>query len=74
MLENYGLRGNQLIKRIEGCIDGKNSKALKFIELLLNHEMVINLDKYEDQGVKVTTHTYDVLKISYEEIKEILVA
>lgn len=47
----------------------KNSKALKFIELLLNHEMVINLDKYEDQGVKVTTHTYDVLKISYEEIK-----
>lgn len=47
----------------------KNSKALKFIELLLNHEMVINLDKYEDQGVKVTTHTYDVLKISYDEIK-----
>lgn len=23
LLENYGLRGNQLIKRIEGCIDGK---------------------------------------------------
>lgn len=47
----------------------KNSDALKFIKLLLNHEMVLDLDHHDDQGVKVTTHTYDVLKISFEEIR-----
>lgn len=47
----------------------KNSNALKFIKLLLNHEMVLDLDHHDDQGVKVTTHTYDVLKISFEEIR-----
>ncbi|MBC2856082.1 MAG: HD domain-containing protein [Cetobacterium sp.] len=46
-----------------------NNKALKFIETLLDHEMILDLDMYEDQGVKVTTHTYDVLKISFDEIK-----
>ncbi|WP_297405872.1 HD domain-containing protein [uncultured Cetobacterium sp.] len=47
----------------------KNSNVLKFVRLLLEHEMVKDLDHYDDQGVKVTTHTYDVLKISYEEIR-----
>lgn len=47
----------------------KNSEAIKFIKLLLKHEMILDLDKQDDQGVKVTTHTYDVLKISFEEIK-----
>lgn len=47
----------------------KNTNALKFIELLLDHEMVLELDNHDDQGVKVTTHTYDVLKISYEELR-----
>ncbi|MGL5949927.1 MAG: phosphohydrolase [Cetobacterium sp.] len=47
----------------------KNEKAIKFIEELLDHETVKDLENYEDQGVKVSTHTYDVLKISFEEVK-----
>ncbi|MGL4308332.1 HD domain-containing protein [Cetobacterium sp. SF1] len=47
----------------------KNSNALKFIDTLLDHEMILDLENYDDQGVKVTTHTYDVLKISSDEIK-----
>lgn len=47
----------------------KNSKALNFIQLLLDHELVLNLDNFDDQGVKVTTHTYDVLKLSFEELR-----
>lgn len=47
----------------------KNSHALEFINLLLDHELVLNLQEFDDQGVKVTTHTYDVLKISFDEIR-----
>ena len=47
----------------------KNEKAVKFIEELLNHESVKDLENYDDQGVKVSAHTYDVLKISFEEVK-----
>ncbi|MCJ8342083.1 MAG: HD domain-containing protein [Cetobacterium sp.] len=47
----------------------KNSNALKFIDILLDNEKVLDLESYDDQGVKVTTHTYDVLKISSDEIK-----
>lgn len=47
----------------------KNSHALEFINLLLDHELVLGLEEFDDQGVKVTTHTYDVLKISFEEIR-----
>lgn len=47
-----------------------NQKVLKFIKTLINTREVNELEKYEDQGVKVTAHTYDVLKISIEEIKK----
>lgn len=47
----------------------KNKKALEFIETLLNVEMVEDLELFDDQGVKVSTHTYDVLKISIDELK-----
>ncbi|MDU1911656.1 HD domain-containing protein [Fusobacterium sp.] len=47
----------------------KNKKALEFIENLLELEMVKDLELFDDQGVKVSTHTYDVLKISIDELK-----
>lgn len=50
-------------------MQGKNKKALEFIETLLNVEMVEDLELFDDQGVKVSTHTYDVLKISIDELK-----
>lgn len=46
-----------------------NQKALEFINLLVNDEKVKELENYDDQGVKVSTHTYDVLKVSIDEIK-----
>ncbi|MFK4785425.1 HD domain-containing protein [Fusobacterium sp. MFO224] len=46
-----------------------NQKVLKFIKTLINTEEVNELEKYDDQGVKVTAHTYDVLKISMDEVK-----
>lgn len=57
------MRGENLIKRIEEKIDaGKNRRALGFITSLLELEMVQDLELFDDQGVKVSTHTYDVLK------------
>ena len=50
-------------------MQGKNKKALEFIETLLNVEMVEDLELFDDQGVKVSTNTYDVLKISIDELK-----
>ncbi|WP_294704483.1 HD domain-containing protein [uncultured Fusobacterium sp.] len=47
----------------------KNKKALEFITSLLDSEMVQDLELFDDQGVKVSTHTYDVLKISIDELK-----
>ena len=46
-----------------------NEKALEFINILVNSEMVEELENYDDQGVKVSAHTYDVLKVSIDEIK-----
>ncbi|MDO4691049.1 MAG: phosphohydrolase, partial [Fusobacterium sp.] len=48
----------------------KNSKILKFIDILLNFQDVKDLELYDDQGVKVSTHTYDVLNISIGKILE----
>ncbi len=48
----------------------KNSKILKFIDILLNFQDVKDLELYDDQGVKVSTHTYDVLDISIGKILE----
>lgn len=45
-----------------------NQKALEFISLLVTNEKVKELENYDDQGVKVSTHTYDVLKVSIDEI------
>ncbi|QNM14531.1 MULTISPECIES: HD domain-containing protein [Fusobacterium] len=50
-------------------MQGKNKKAVEFIETLLDIEMVQDLELFDDQGVKVSTHTYDVLKISIDELK-----
>lgn len=46
-----------------------NEKALEFIKILVNNEMVGELENHDDQGVKVSAHTYDVLKVSIDEIK-----
>ena len=48
----------------------KNRRALGFITSLLELEMVQDLELFDDQGVKVSTHTYDVLKISIDELKK----
>lgn len=48
----------------------KNDKILKFIDILLNFQDVKDLELYDDQGVKVSAHTYDVLKISISKIFE----
>ena len=48
----------------------KNSKSKKFIDCLLNFQDVKDLELCDDQGVKVSTHTYDVLNISINKIKE----
>ncbi|MGF6906739.1 sigma factor-like helix-turn-helix DNA-binding protein [Fusobacterium sp. PH5-44] len=50
-------------------IDLPKTFAVKFIENLLNLDEIKDLEDYTDQGVKVSTHTYDVLKISIDEIK-----
>lgn len=46
----------------------KNEKAKKFIDFLLNFQDVKDLELYEDQGVKVSAHTYDVLNIALNKI------
>ena len=48
----------------------RNSKSKKFIDNLLNFQDVKDLELCDDQGVKVSTHTYDVLNISINKIKE----
>ena len=48
----------------------KNSKSKKFIDSLLNFQDIKDLELCDDQGVKVSTHTYDVLNISINKIKE----
>lgn len=47
-----------------------NKKTKKFIDLLLNFQDIKDLELYEDQGVKVSAHTYDVLSISLNKILE----
>ena len=46
-----------------------NKKAKTFINFLLLHPIVQNLKLVDDQGIEVSTHTYDVLKIVIEKIK-----
>jgi len=43
--------------------------AVKFIKRLLEMEEIKDLEDYTDQGVKVSAHTYDVLKLSIDELK-----
>lgn len=47
-----------------------NQKSIQFIDTLINHEQVCELENYDDQGVKVTAHTYDVLKISIDDLRK----
>lgn len=49
-------------------IQKKNEKARKFIETLVSKKSVQDFELYDDQGVKVSTHTYDVLQISINEL------
>lgn len=53
---------------MEGKIKEVNQKAKNFIRALLEFESVKNLEFCDDQGVKVSAHTYDVLNISLEKI------
>ncbi len=46
-----------------------NKKAKTFIKLLLLHPIVQKLKLVDDQGIEVSTHTYDVLKIVIEKIR-----
>lgn len=46
----------------------ENAKIIKFVDTLLNFQDVKDLELYDDQGVKVSTHTYDVLNISINKI------
>lgn len=46
----------------------QNLNAEKFIEKLLQHPMVQELNNIDDQGVKVSAHTYDVLKSCQDEL------
>lgn len=49
-------------------MEEKNKKSYCFIKELLKLDLVKALDLYDDQGVKVSTHTYDVLALSIGEI------
>lgn len=49
-------------------MEEKNNKSYYFIKELLQLDLVKALELYDDQGVKVSTHTYDVLNLSIEEI------
>ena len=51
-------------------MEERNSKSKRFIDCLLNFQDVKDLELCDDQGVKVSTHTYDVLNISINKIKE----
>ncbi|NME35974.1 MULTISPECIES: HD domain-containing protein [Fusobacterium] len=48
-----------------------NKRTIKFLEELLIEEKVLDLENYNDQGVKITAHTYDVFNLSINEIKKI---
>lgn len=48
-----------------------NKKTIKFLENLLLEEKVLDLENYNDQGVKITAHTYDVFNLSINEIKKV---
>lgn len=47
----------------------KNEKTRMFLDELLKHPLVNQLELVDDQGVKVSTHTYDVLDVTGNEIK-----
>ena len=49
-------------------MEERNNKSYYFIKELLQLDLVKALELYDDQGVKVSTHTYDVLNLSIEEI------
>lgn len=51
-------------------MEKENCKSKEFIKALLNFQDVKDLELYDDQGVKVSTHTYDVLNISINKILE----
>ena len=45
-------------------MEEKNKKSYYFIKEFLQLDLVKALELYDDQGVKVSTHTYDVLNLS----------
>lgn len=49
----------------------KNKIALEFITATLDDIRVKELEDYSDQGVRVTTHIYDVLQILWDKIVDI---
>jgi 23S rRNA maturation-related 3'-5' exoribonuclease YhaM len=63
------INANKDRKPGDSCYTEKNKKAVKFIKRLLEMDQVRELERFTDQGVKVSTHTYDVLKLSIDELK-----
>lgn len=49
-------------------MDIDNRLCFLFVKKLLEHTKIKELEYHHDQGVKVTTHTYDVLKLSLNDI------
>ncbi len=47
----------------------KNKRVKVFLEEILKHPLVTQLEEVDDQGVKVSTHTYDVLDVTGKEIE-----
>ena len=43
--------------------------VMRFMKELLSLDEIRNLGEYADQGIKVSTHTFDVLKLSLEDMK-----
>lgn len=50
-------------------MEERTKKSFDFIKTILMLDEVRDLEKYDDQGVKVTDHTYDVLDIAIKIIK-----
>lgn len=49
----------------------QTEKAKVFVEALLSHPTIKQLNLVDDKGITVAVHTYDVLRIAIKEIKKI---
>lgn len=47
-----------------------NKSAIKFITLLLENPIIRELEFHDDQGIKISTHTYDVFRYVCKEVEK----